>query len=160
MGTLYCQQAPSFGWDVKPRSWLSVIIKNPRMSFEKSRGVTSASWPNSPIGLWPSWPPNHPHICWLASPISWCVVDVLAHIWLPSHHPSGCCILVVDEEIPPSQCKALWEPRKALYKCNELLTKTNRFSAFSILLIQWILRFIYLFQTQGFYLNGLVHSKM
>ncbi len=29
MGTLYCQQAPSFGWDVKPRSWLSVVIKNP-----------------------------------------------------------------------------------------------------------------------------------
>ncbi len=29
------KKAPSFGWDVKPRSWLSVIIKNPRMSFEK-----------------------------------------------------------------------------------------------------------------------------
>ncbi len=26
---------PSFEWDVKPGSWLSVIIKNPRMSFEK-----------------------------------------------------------------------------------------------------------------------------
>ncbi len=22
-------------------------------------------------------------------------------IWLPSHHPGGCCTLVVDEEIPP-----------------------------------------------------------
>ncbi len=60
-GTVYCQKAMSFGWDVKPRSWLSVVIKNPRVSFEKSRGVTSASWPNLPIGLWPSWPPNHPH---------------------------------------------------------------------------------------------------
>ncbi len=34
-GTLYCEKAPSFRWDVKPRSWLSVIIKNPRMFFEK-----------------------------------------------------------------------------------------------------------------------------
>ncbi len=30
---------------------LSVVIKNPRMSFEKESGVTPASWPNSPIGL-------------------------------------------------------------------------------------------------------------
>ncbi len=79
MGTLYCQQAPSFGWDSKPRSWLSVVIKNPRTSFEKSRGVTSAYWPNSPLGLWPSWPSNNPHICWLVLPISWCVVGILAH---------------------------------------------------------------------------------
>ncbi len=34
-GTLYCKKAPSFGWDVKPRSWLSVVIKNPSMSIEK-----------------------------------------------------------------------------------------------------------------------------
>ncbi len=50
-GDTVLYKAPSFGWDVKPRSWLSVVIKNPRMSF----------WPNFPIGLWPSWPPNHPH---------------------------------------------------------------------------------------------------
>ncbi len=51
---------PSFEWDVKPRSWLSVVIKNPR-PLKKSRGVTPASWPNFPIGLWPLWLPNHPH---------------------------------------------------------------------------------------------------
>ncbi len=38
---------PSFGWDVKPRSWLSVVIKNPRALLVKSRGVTPVSWPNS-----------------------------------------------------------------------------------------------------------------
>ncbi len=27
-------------------------------------------------------------------------------IWLPSHHPGGCCTLVVDEEISPLLCKA------------------------------------------------------
>ncbi len=29
--------------------------------------------------------------------------------------------LVVDEEIAPLLCKALWVSRKALYKCNKLL---------------------------------------
>ncbi len=29
-------------------------------------------------------------------------------LWLPSHHPSGCCTLVVVEERPPHECKALW----------------------------------------------------
>ncbi len=28
---------PSFGWDVKPRSWLSVVIKNPMALLVKSR---------------------------------------------------------------------------------------------------------------------------
>ncbi len=42
-------------------------------------------------------------------------------LWLPSHHPGGCCTLVVDEEIAPLLCKALWVSRKALYKCNKLL---------------------------------------
>ncbi len=39
-------------------------------------------------------------------------------LWLPSHHPGGCCTLVVDKEISPLLCKSLWVPRKALYKCN------------------------------------------
>jgi len=30
-----------------------------------------------------------------------------ATIWLPSHHPGGCCTLVVVEEIPPSMKSAL-----------------------------------------------------
>ncbi len=42
-------------------------------------------------------------------------------LWLPSHHPGGCCTLVVVEEIPPLLYKALWVPRKALYKCNKWL---------------------------------------
>ncbi len=42
-------------------------------------------------------------------------------LWLPSHHPGGCCTLVVNEEIAPLLCKALWVSRKALYKCNKLL---------------------------------------
>ncbi len=45
--------------------------------------------------------------------------------WLPSHHPGRCCTLVVIEEDPPPPppllCKALWVPRKSLYKCNKLL---------------------------------------
>ncbi len=35
------------GWDVKPRSWLSVVIKNPMAILVKSMGVTPVSWPNS-----------------------------------------------------------------------------------------------------------------
>ncbi len=49
-------------------------------------------------------------------------------IWLLSHNPGGCCTLVVVEEIPPFHVKRLPSkfsvypvPRKALYKCNELL---------------------------------------
>ncbi len=34
-GDTILEKAPSFGWDVKPRSWLSVVIKNSRMFFEK-----------------------------------------------------------------------------------------------------------------------------
>ncbi len=39
-------------------------------------------------------------------------------IWLPSHHPGWCCTLVVVWGDTPSQCKALWVSRKALYKFN------------------------------------------
>ncbi len=42
-----CLKYPSFGWDVKPRSWLSVVIKNPMALPVKSRGVTPVPWPNS-----------------------------------------------------------------------------------------------------------------
>ncbi len=101
--------------------------KNPRISFEKSRGVTSASRPYSPISLWTSWPPSNPHICWLG--LSLCLLSTNKlvcgehsdAIWLPSHHPGGCCTLVVNEEIPPLLCKAIWVSRKALYKCSKLL---------------------------------------
>ncbi len=105
------QQVPSFEWDVKPRSWLSVVIKNPRMSFEKSRGVTSASWPNLPTGLWPSWPPNNPHLYWLSSSLCLLSTSKLVcggrsgALWLLLHHPGGCCTLVVVEEIPSYNVK-------------------------------------------------------
>ncbi len=102
-------------------------LKIPLCPSKKSRGVPPASWPNSPTGLWPSWPPNNPHtligfITVFSSPISWCVVGVLAHY--------GCRrIIQVDaahwwwmrREIPPLLCKALRVPRKAPYKCNGLL---------------------------------------
>ncbi len=105
-------------------------LKIPGCSSKKnvnvSRGVTPASWPNSPIGLWPSWPLNHPHtligfISVSSPPVSWCVVGVLAHY--------GCRrIIQVDaahwwqtRRFPPLLCKALWVPRKALYKCNKWL---------------------------------------
>ncbi len=35
-------------------------------------------------------------------------------IWLPSHHPGGCCTLEVYEEIPPLLCKVLWAPETDL----------------------------------------------
>uniref|UniRef100_A0A672NBF6 Uncharacterized protein n=1 Tax=Sinocyclocheilus grahami TaxID=75366 RepID=A0A672NBF6_SINGR len=34
-------------------------------------------------------------------------------LWLPSHHPGGCCTLVVDEEIPPDNVKRF----ECLEKC-------------------------------------------
>ncbi len=106
MGTLYSQQAPSFGWDVKQRSWLSVVIKNPRMSFEKSRGVTSASQPICPLASEHHGLLTIP-IYWLASSLCLLSTSKLvcgersSALWLPSHHPGGCYTLVVDEEIPP-----------------------------------------------------------
>ncbi len=58
-------------------------LQIPGCPSKKSRGVTPASWPNLPIGLWSSWPPNHLQtlIGFIVSspPVSWCVVGVLAH---------------------------------------------------------------------------------
>ncbi len=102
-------------------------LKIPGCPLKKSRGVTPASWPNSPTGLCPSWPPNHSHtligFITVSSPaVSWCVVRVLAHY--------GCRrIIHVDAAHwwwtrrfpPPLLCKTLWVPRKALYKCKEIL---------------------------------------
>ncbi len=45
MGTLNYQQAPSFGWDIKPRSLkISVVIKNSVALVIKSRVVTPVFW--------------------------------------------------------------------------------------------------------------------
>ncbi len=59
-------------------------LKIPGCPSKKSRGVTPASWPNLPFGLWPSWPHNHPHtligfITVSSPPVSWCVVGILEH---------------------------------------------------------------------------------
>ncbi len=59
--------------------------------------------------------------------------------WLPSHHPGGCYTLVVIEEIPPLLCKALWVPRKALYKFNKLLN-SGRISLHSVWKVVIILK--------------------
>ncbi len=79
---------------------------------------------NSPIGLWPSWPPNHPHICWLASSLCLLSTSKLVVVGVLAHY--GCRhIIQVDaahwwwmRRYPPSHCKALWVSRKALYKLN------------------------------------------
>ncbi len=55
-------------------------LKIPGCPLKKCRGVTLASWPNSPIGFWPFiWSPL----------ISWCVVSVLVQY-------GCCCITQVD----------------------------------------------------------------
>jgi len=60
---------------------------------------------NLPLDLCPSWPPNHPLV--LIGFITVSINKLMCGwrsdtIWLPSHHPSGCCTLVGVEEIPPS----------------------------------------------------------
>ncbi len=62
----------SFGWDFKPSSWLSVVIKNPMALFVKSRGVTPVTPGQIPTpGPYQSWPPNKPHpLDWLYDSLS------------------------------------------------------------------------------------------
>ncbi len=93
-------------------------LKIPGCPSKKSRDVTPASWPNSPIVLWPPRPPNHPHtlIGFRVSspPISWCVVSVLAQY--------GCrSIIQVDA------AHWWWMRRYPAYylKCFECLEKRN-----------------------------------
>ncbi len=142
MGKLYCKKAPSIGWDVKPRSWLSVVITNPMALLVKSKGVTLVSWPNSPIGLWPLWPLNHPHTMIGFITLSPLHQEAGGHsgaLWLPSHHPGGCCTLVVDEEIPPLkhfECletcyinvtnTTLWKPSYIFFQDSLMKRKINK----------------------------------
>ncbi len=107
----------SFGWDVKLRTWPSVVIKNPRKSFEKSRGVT-----RHPGRIFPLAPDHHGlltiPIHWLASSLWLFSTNKLvcggrsSALWLPSHNPGGCCTLVVNEEIPPFYVKRFEYPEK------------------------------------------------
>ncbi len=60
-GTLYCKKHRPSDETLNRGSDSLWPLKIPGCPSKKSRGVTPASWPNFPIGLWPSWPPNHPH---------------------------------------------------------------------------------------------------
>ncbi len=119
MGTLYCQQAPSFGWDVKPRSWLSVVIKNPMALLVQAKFpplalvnhglliipihlIGSISLSSPPVaGVW--W--AHWRLCPVAA--------VASSKWM-LHTGGGW------GETPPHDCKAPWvynNTQKVLYKC-------------------------------------------
>ncbi len=83
-GTLYCKKHRPSDETLNRGLDSSWSLKIPGCPSKKSRGVTPASWPNLPIGLWPSWPPNNLHIYWLhhfvsSPPVSWSVVGVLVH---------------------------------------------------------------------------------
>ncbi len=94
------KKAPSFGWDVKPRSWLSVVIKNPMSLLVNSRcpGVL-AKFPTT--GPCQSWPPNNPHPLDLALRLSllftcsWCVVSAYTSLALWLSLLSTCSWFVV-----------------------------------------------------------------
>ncbi len=128
-GTLYCQKSPSFEWDVKPRSWISVVIKNPMALLVKSRGVTPVSWPNSNHGPCQSWPPNNLHpLDWLYDSLS---SPPVAGVWWA--HWRRCPVAAITSskwmlhtgggwgETPPHMivkcfgCTTIHN--KALYKC-------------------------------------------
>ncbi len=83
-GTLYCKKHRPSDETLNRGLDSSWSLKVPGCPSKKSRGVTPASWPNLPSGLWPSWPPNNLHIYWLhhfvsSPPVSWSVVGVLVH---------------------------------------------------------------------------------
>ncbi len=98
-------------------SWLSVVIINPRMSFEKEYICPLASDHHGLLII--------PYTDWLHHSLLSTSKLVCGGrsdaIWLPSHHPGACCTLLWTRRFPPLLCKALWVPRKALYKCNKLL---------------------------------------
>ncbi len=99
---------------------------------DELKATVKETWASYHLSSATNWsPPCHAELRqqlhWLAS--SLCLLSTNKRVcggrsgalWLPSHHPGGCCTLVVDEEIAPLLCKALWVSRKALYKCNKLL---------------------------------------
>ncbi len=118
-------RGPDTMWSLKIPWCLSKRV------IKKSRGVTPASWSNFPIGLWPSWPTNNPHICWLASSLCFLSTSKLVcggrsgALWLPSHRPSGCCTLVVDEEIPPDNVERFECLEKAEKHCINVINYYN-----------------------------------
>ncbi len=114
MGTLYWQKAPSFGWDVKPRSWLTVVIKNLMSLLIKSRGVTPV------LAKFPPLASDHNGL--LIIPIhligSMNLSPPAAGVWWA--HWRHCPVAAVASskwmlhtgggwgETPPHDCKALW----------------------------------------------------
>ncbi len=80
----------------------------------KSRGVTLVFWPNSPHWLLSIMAPNNPHtLDWLyydSPPVAGERTGAVV-LWQPSHHPSGCCTLVVVEKgTPTSALLKVWTP--------------------------------------------------
>lgn len=76
----------SFGWDVKLRFWLFLVIKKPRKrSFEKDPGQIF-----------------HWSLCLLSTNNLVCSVQSGA-IWLSVHNTCECCTLVVWGD-PPQKC--------------------------------------------------------
>ncbi len=103
--TILSKKAPSFGWDVKgPDSLWSLKIPG---CLSKRVGVL----PWHPGQICPLASDHHGlliiPIYWLASSLCLLSTNKLVcgersgALWLPSHHPGGCCTLVVDEETPP-----------------------------------------------------------
>ncbi len=110
MGTLYCQRAPSFGWDVKPRSWLSVVIKNPMSLIVKSvlakfppLALVNHGLPIIPIHLIGSISLSSPPVAgvWWAHWRRCAVAAVASSKWM-LHTGGGW------RETPSYDCKALW----------------------------------------------------
>ncbi len=90
--------------------------------------------------------------------VSWCAVGILAHygcrhisklvcgghsgaLWLPSHHPGGCCTLVVVEDIPPFYVKCFEYPEK------HYINVTNYYYYYSSVSFVPIFNFSFLEQT-------------
>ncbi len=103
---IYIYIYPSFEWDVKPRSWLSVVIKKSQDVLRKRVG-----WNPGILAKFTTLASDHHGLLiipihWLASSLCLLSTNKLVcggrsgAIWLPSYHPGGCCTLVVDEEIP------------------------------------------------------------
>ncbi len=90
-GMLYGQQAPSFGWDVKPRSWLRAHTLDLLYDSLSSPPVAGVWWEHTLDCLYDSLPsPPVAGVWWehtldclyisLLSTCSWCVVS--AYTWL------------------------------------------------------------------------------
>ncbi len=136
MGTLYCKKnktkkhRPSDETlNRGPDSLWS--LKIPGCPSKKSRSVT-----RHPGQICPLASDHHDlliiPIHWLASSLCLLSTNKLVcggrtgAIWLPSHHPGGCCTSVVVEEIPPFYVKRFEYPEKRYINVtNNIFFKLN-----------------------------------